>query len=392
MKDELDVIAAGLLCLDIIPRFNTSQESGRISDILKPGSLVHMKGMALSTGGSVSNVGIAMKIFGCRVGFMAKVGDDTIGKIIIDILKKNGNTEGIIISEGEESSYTVVISPPKIDRIFLHCPGTNDTFTSRDINFSLVEKARLFHLGYPTLMESLFINEGEELTAILKKARDTGAATSLDISLPDPNSTAGQANWRVIYQKALPYVDIFVPSIEEAFFTLYPDKYKERKQKLGGQELIDYIGHEEFTCIADEFLNMGCKISVLKAGHNGWYLKSAGSLKKLGRAAPGDIESWSGREIWCPAFYIEAIASATGSGDSSIAAFLTALLRGHTIEDCLKLANCAGYLNLKSLDAFSGLPSWDRIQTTVPALAVRENSFLSGTDWTWNEVLKIWEK
>ncbi len=49
------------------------------------------------------------------------IGDDRIGKIIIDILVKSGSAEGIKISPGEESSYTVVLAPPGIDRIFLHC-------------------------------------------------------------------------------------------------------------------------------------------------------------------------------------------------------------------------------------------------------------------------------
>lgn len=390
---SFDVVAAGHLCLDIYPRFDTHINSGKITDILRPGALVHMGGMAFSTGGSVSNVGIAMKIFGCQVAFVAKVGDDPIGGIIIDILRQSGSAEGIAVTPQGESSYTVILAPPRIDRIFLHCPGTNDSFTVGDINMSVVEKARLFHLGYPTLMRSLFVNEGEELVRILKQVKTAGVITSLDISLPDPTSEAGRADWRRIYEKALPYADIFLPSAEETFFTLLPKEYLRRKEEFSGQELIDHISPEEFSRFADEYLDMGCRVSVIKAGHNGWYIKTAGrdKIAGMGSAAPKDPGAWASRELWCPAFYIEKVASAAGSGDSSIAGFLTGLLRGHSIEECLKLANCAGCLNLRALDTLSGLVSWEELKATVPTLKVRDNSFLKDS-WEWNAKLLLWEK
>ena len=185
-QPNYDVIVAGHLCLDMIPRFETDRETTNIAELLQPGTLVQMGGMTFSTGGSVSNVGTAMKIFGCSVAFMAKVGGDAIGRTIIDIVRDKGSAEGISVADGEASSYTVVIAPPGIDRIFMHCPGTNDTFTAEDINMDAVGRGRLFHLGYPTLMRSLYLADGRELADILKKVKEAGVTTSLDISLPDP--------------------------------------------------------------------------------------------------------------------------------------------------------------------------------------------------------------
>lgn len=392
-ETNFDVIAAGHLCLDMIPRFDTDKDTTSIAELLQPGTLVHMGEMSFSTGGSVSNVGIAMKIFGCNVAFVAKVGSDAIGRTIIEILEKSGSAEGIAVAEGEASSYSVVISPPKIDRIFLHCPGTNDTFTAADINMSAVGKTRLFHLGYPTLMRSLFTDQGRELANILKKVKQAGVTTSLDISLPDPNSDAGRTDWRKIYQRVLPYVDIFLPSIEETFFTLHPREYLEQKKLHGGQELIDFVSPAQVSGFAEEYLAMGCKIAVLKAGHNGLYIKTTGKAKiaGMGRSAPGNPVDWADRELWCPAFLTDSVAGATGAGDCSIAAFLTALLRDHSIEECLKLANCAGYLNLRAMDTISGLGSWKEVKSTYPNLQPRDNSFLEDL-WSWDAHLKIWEK
>jgi sugar/nucleoside kinase (ribokinase family) len=390
---DFDVVVAGHLCLDMFPRFQTDIATGRIGDILRPGTLVNMGGMAFGTGGAVSNTGIAMKIFGCRVAFVARVGDDPLARITRQVIERHGSTEGLSVSPRSDSSYTVILAAPNIDRIFLHCPGANDEFTAADLNPRVLERARLFHFGYPTLMRSMFADGGEELTRILKQAKGLGLTVSLDTSLPDPTSPAGKADWRRIYQKALPYVDLFVPSIEETFYTLHPAEYLRRKEQVGGDELIDHIRPIEFSRFADEYLALGCRVAVIKAGHNGWYVKTSGRAKieALGRARPADPASWASRELWCPAFVVEKIASAAGAGDCSIAGFLTGLLRGHSLEECLRLANAAGAMNLRAIDTVSGLSSWEELQTAMAAMGVRPLDFLKD-GWAWNQVLQLWER
>ncbi len=51
---EFDVVAAGHLCLDMFPRFETEIATGRIADFLRPGTLVNMGGMAFATASGVS--------------------------------------------------------------------------------------------------------------------------------------------------------------------------------------------------------------------------------------------------------------------------------------------------------------------------------------------------
>jgi sugar/nucleoside kinase (ribokinase family) len=188
-------------------------------------------------------------------------------------------------------------------------------------------------------------------------------------------------------------VDIFLPSIEETFFTLHPREYLQRKAAHGGRELSDYVSPEEIRGFAEEILSMGCKVAGLKAGHNGWYIKTTGkaAIAGMGRAAPRDPDSWAGRELWCPAFNTERIVGTTGAGDSSIAAFLTGLLRGHGLTECLKFANAAGYLNLRAPDTISGLVPWEELQRIYPTLAVREINSLSD-GWHWDKRMKIWER
>src|SRR5712691_2078947 len=67
-------------------------------------------------------------------------------------------------------------------------------------------------------MERMYANDGIELAAIFSRVKALGLTTSLDLSMPDPNSAAGRANWHAILRATLPYVDVFLPSAEEILF------------------------------------------------------------------------------------------------------------------------------------------------------------------------------
>ena len=376
MTRPIDIMCAGHLCVDIIPRFPDTGVRD-IGELLRPGKLVDMREATISTGGPVSNTGLTMKNLGNEVAFCARVGDDALGRLTIEILRNSGNPEGIRPVRGAASSYTVVIAPPGIDRIFLHNTGTNDTFSGDDLDRELIARCRHFHFAYPPLMARMFADDGETLARVFRIAKEAGATTSCDLALPDPASPAGKAPWRSILEKALPYVDMFLPSIEEMLYMLNPATFMRMKDEHDGAELIDFLTPPDFARIAGEVMRMGCKMVTLKAGHRGFYFKSgdAAGFEEMGAARPGDPENWANRELWAPAFVIEELASATGSGDASIAGFLTAFLRGMPVEDALKTATCCGWQNLRELDAVSGVQDWDStlafLAEEMPVMPVR---------------------
>ena len=391
MSRHYEIMIAGHLCIDIIPRFYDTGVTN-IDEIMRPGKLINVEKAMVSTGGPVSNTGINMKTLGSNVCFCACVGDDQFGKLTIDLLEQNGNAEGIHVLEGTASSYTLVIAPPGIDRIFLHNPGTNDKFSSRDLNPELISQCRHFHFGYPPLMEKIFADEGAELQKVFQIAKEAGATTSCDMTLPDPASVSGKAPWRKILANILPYVDIFVPSIEETFYMLHPEEFLDMKAQHNNAELIDYLTPEDYSRIADEILLMGCKMTTLKSGHRGFYIKtnSKESFETLGAASPGNEYNWANRELWAPAFEPGHFGSATGSGDSSIAGLLSAFLRGLTIEEALKYATCCGLQNVRVLDAVSGIKPWsettEMLQDSMPLI----DANIDSDGWVWSEDHSLW--
>jgi sugar/nucleoside kinase (ribokinase family) len=391
MDRKYDIIIAGHLCLDIIPLF---PDTGirNIADIMCPGKLVNVENAKISTGGPVSNTGINMKTLGMKVCFCSCVGDDQFGNIINDILSKSGNADGVKVLKGQASSYTVVVAPPGIDRIFLHNPGTNNIFSADDLDIDLIKQSRHFHFGYPPLMAKMFGDEGRELAKIFKIAKECGATTSCDMTLPDPTSASGKAPWRKILERILPYIDIYVPSIEETFYMLYPQEFLKMKAEHNNAELIDHITAQQYSKIADEVLAMGAKMTTLKSGHRGFYIKTADKSRfsGLGAAKPADPDNWSNRELWAPAYKVEKFGSATGSGDSSIAGLLSAYLNGLTIEQALKYATCLGYQNVCVLDAVSGIKDWNTTTNMIADDMEMMDINVKSSGWKYSGDHKIW--
>ena len=391
MTYSYDVMVAGHVCLDIIPQF-LPRPAKSIQDILVPGKLLLSGPCKISSGGPVSNTGIGLKTLGLKVCFCARIGADDLGKMTRKILEQRGNIEGLNMAGAEPSSYTIALAPPGIDRIFLHHPGSNDQFSVDDIPIPLLEQCRHFHFGYPPIMQCMFADAGDELHIIFKQAKEAGVVTSCDMALPDPDSPAGKAPWREILEKVLPFVDLFLPSLEETLFMLDPDRFAELKKKHGGDDLIFHMQLDDYTRLADTLLNMGAKMVGLKAGERGFYFKTGTqAIPESIHPLPFRVKSsWCNRELFCPAFVAPQVASATGSGDASIAGFLAAFYRGYPPEKCLKYACLVGWQNVQHLDAISGFQSWEATHQLLEQNLPFHTLSWASSDWAWIEPVLLW--
>src|SRR5262245_23217623 len=99
-----DIVVAGHICLDIIPTFPADAQG----DIIQPGKQVDVGPVVLSTGGVVSNTGIALHRLGMNVKLLGKVGRDRFGDLILDLLRTQHPSlgEGIIVSPDVATSYS----------------------------------------------------------------------------------------------------------------------------------------------------------------------------------------------------------------------------------------------------------------------------------------------
>ncbi len=349
----------------------------------------------ISTGGPVSNVGLALHKLGMRVQLMAKVGDDLFGQMIRQIVDGHGPglAERIGVDPAASSSYSLVISPPGIDRYFIYFPGANDTFSAADVDHKMLRQARLFHFGYPPLLPQMFADGGTQLTDTLRRAKTSGVTTSLDLTMPDPASPAGQADWPAILGAALPYVDIFLPSIEEILFMLWRDRFDALEKQAGGQSILPLITPQILGEVSQALMDLGPAIVGLKLGDRGLYLRTASHtrLADTGRAAPVNPAVWADRELWSPCFKVDVVGT-VGSGDATIAGFLTALLRNLSPAEAVNAAVAVGACNVEAADTLGGIRSWADTQNRVAAGWAKHPMSPPTSAWRWDEVHGLWSR
>ncbi|MCU6708427.1 PfkB family carbohydrate kinase [Paenibacillus sp. J5C_2022] len=396
--DSADIIVAGHICLDIIPAMNGGKRGQGIAELFVPGKLIDVGAARLSTGGAVPNTGIALHRLGSNVKLMGKVGDDPFGQAILSILRNYGEdlAEGMIVAAGESSSYSIVISPPGVDRIFLHCTGANDTFSSEEVTADAYAGAKLFHFGYPPLMQRMYEEQGAELERLLAGAKAAGLTVSLDMARPDPDSMAGKADWRAILQRVLPCVDVFLPSFEEILYMLRPELYKELSERYKTSELLPFADGDTLAALSAELLDMGVAVAAIKLGEYGLYVRTSASLQRLrsmGRSTPLDeeLEAWRNKELHVPCYKVD-MAGTTGAGDCTIAGFLSGLARGLSIEDTLLTAVGVGACNVEQPDAVSGIPDWDVVRQRIASGWEQREVVMQLPGWDHDRQRGVWRR
>ncbi len=365
---NIKIVSAGHICLDITPGFlNAGNES--ISTLLAPGCLLETGNVDVHIGGSVANTGIGLKILGADVSLMGKLGNDAFGLIVQEQIRQYVSAQYMSISDFSSTSYSIVIAPRGIDRMFLHHPGANDEFTSEDLCYEEIGKADLFHFGYPPLMKRMFADHGTELEKMFRKVKQLNVPISLDMASVDENSASGQADWRAILKRILPYVDFFVPSVEELAFMIRPSLYREWTKQAAGQDITTVICQEEVQSLAEELLSFGAKIVLIKCGVPGLFL-AAGNHEKmeaLSRITGSNMSRWADVRHFEHSYKPEKVVSATGAGDTTIAAFLYSVMNRYSWQQCLRYAAGEGASCVETYDAVSGLRTLEELQQRIDA-------------------------
>jgi sugar/nucleoside kinase (ribokinase family) len=347
------VVVAGHICLDIIPRWPVDHAATRID----PGALVEVGQAEMSTGGAVANVGLCLHRLGAPARLIGRIGDDLFARAVEDRLRRaDVACDGLIRAAGESTSYSVVISPPGVDRSFLHCPGANHAFDPADIDVSQFSGAKILHFGYPPLMRGTYDDGGQSLAAMFARARHANLASSLDMAVIDPHSPAAAVDWPRFLETVLPHVDIFVPSADEL-----------------GQMLPDVppalADESALRAVASRLHRLGPFVVMLKLGARGIFVSAdndAGKLARLAERLPLHPADWLAATARVPCFRVH-VAGTTGAGDATIAGFLGAILAGHGLRESATLACGVGACSVESADASAGVPLLSAVKARIAA-------------------------
>jgi sugar/nucleoside kinase (ribokinase family) len=297
------VVTLGAHVLDILGRYVTHIPEGQGSVLLDE--------IRLAPAGSAAGTAVGLAKLGLQVATVGAVGDDALGDVLIRALNGFGvDTNHVVRKHGVQTSASILPIRPNGDRPALHALGANAVYSIDDVPWPLIERAAHLHLGGSDSMRGL----GRDGAAqILRRARDGGATTSMDIL------SEGSPKLLTILKPCLPFVDWFMPNADQAC------------------KLTDSQTPED---AAMRLLELGVRGVVLTLGADGSLLTTAGERVHL---AAHDIK----------------VVDTSGCGDAYCAGFIRALRLGWPPAECMKLGNAAAALVAQGLGSDAGIRDLD---------------------------------
>lgn len=310
------IVSMGLHILDVLGR--------HISEIPQGQNIALIDEIRITAAGTAAGTSVDMAKLGCKVIAVGAAGDDEMGNILVGIMNRYGiDTSHIKRKKGVQTSGTMLPIRPNGERPALHVMGTNATFCFEDVPQEVVRRANFVHIGGFYLMPKF---DGEGTVETLKVAREGKAITTMDILGVKQEKMAEKI------LPAMPYLDYFMPNLEEA-------------QMIAGLTDLDEL--------SDFFLNAGAKNVALKMGARGSFIKNK-----------------QGMRLRIPAFKVNVVGT-TGCGDAWSGGFITGLSRGMNIQESAVLGSACGSLVATGLGSDAGIIDFDstmKFSQTNPTL------------------------
>lgn len=312
---KLDVVIAGLAVVDII---------GRPVDLAHPpkaGGLQVINSLTLTTGGNVSNSGIDLAKMGFRIGAITRVGNDGLGQFIRQQYSAHGiDTSGVIVDMKKQTSATIVAVAADGERTFLHTRGCLSNFSVKDVlaHMDLIARAEMLAFGYLGLLP-------ECEPGLARLFRTIKKATGVKILLDTGGSP--RRNDRLL-RAVLPFVDIFIPSYDEAVALTGKKKPEEIARFLQQAGAPGVVG--------------------VKMGARGCFIAS------------GDAA------LYVPALRVRKVVDATGAGDAFEAGFLAATLRGFDPFAAARTANSVAASCVTAVGASTAIKRFEDYEPHLP--------------------------
>lgn len=145
-------------------------------------------------------------------------------------------------------------------------------------------------------------------------------------------------------------------------------RFQEWQERAAGKDITEILDVEkDVVPLADQCMAFGAKILLIKCGAPGIYYRTGSqqTLSDVGAKLELDTAAWADKAGFEASYVPEKVLSGTGAGDTSIAAFLTAILQWYAPEMALHLAAATGACCVEAYDALSGLKSFAELEQKI---------------------------
>jgi sugar/nucleoside kinase (ribokinase family) len=295
---KFDAVFVGFVTLDI---------SGRpVSAIPEGGGIAFLEEIRLNPAGTAGGAVINAAKMGIKTAAVFCVGDDEKGDFIVNRFERlRIDCSMAQRSSRIQTSTTILPIRPNGDRPCLHCRGASDHLFVSDDLFGAVCDTKFLHHGGTGFIKAM---EGGQSLKLLRYAKEKGVTVTFDLIGPHDATLAE-------LKTLLPYVDYFMPSLEEAvYISKLPDP----------QDAASF------------FMDLGAGACIFKQGPSGSFVKT------------------SDAQFTVPAFEIQ-VNDTTGCGDAYCGGFIAGLVMGHDLEAACKLGTATSGLVATGLGSDAGV-------------------------------------
>lgn len=282
---------------------------------------VNTRSIKFLPGGGAANTAAALGQLGVSVAVFSKIGADSNGSFLREQLKRNGVEVSHLRESAKESTpFTFVGVHPHGDRSFIHTPGCNLSFGLEDLDWEALFHCRVLLYQDMWVLPAL---DGPAAPRILAEAQKRGILTLLD-------ECYGLGPNREVFEAALPYCDVVMPSLDDMRL-IYPG--------LSPAEL------------AARLRERGARRVILKLGHDGCLVANDKATVQLKSATTEVVDT-------------------TGAGDCFDAGFIAGLI--HRLDDveAARIGNLTAAACIRHVGGAVGIPPYE---TVARALASSPN-------------------
>jgi 5-dehydro-2-deoxygluconokinase len=276
-------------------------------------------------GGSSANMAVGLSRLGAKVGIVSCLGDDKLSEFLIDFLKKEKvDTGHIQIAPGFLPSLCLTeVSPPdSYPQVFYRHDAVDTMLDAKEADLEYACSGKLFITNGTSMCAS---PSRESTYKALERAKAVGCRVVLDVDFR-AMSWKSKDEAGLAIRLALPYVDVII----------------------GNQlELTLATGESDLDEAIAKLKKMGVAMIVSKLGELGTRVLTA-----------------DGGDVYLPPYKVE-VCTTIGAGDGFASGFLTGMLRGLPVIECLHYGNAAAAIVVSRLSCSEAMPRLEEVEAMI---------------------------
>ena len=311
-----DVSVCGTYILDIL--------GVPVTEIPPGGGRLLIEEIRLAVAGTAGGTVVPCARLGLKALAVGAVGSDEKADWMLNALER----EGIDISlmermAGSPTSATILPIRPDGSRPVMHARGASARWRIAPETQKAACRSKILHLGG---VGSLLAMDGAPSVALMQDAKAAGCTTTLDLIQARRETLA-------LVEPLLPYVDFFMPSIDET---------------------NAMVGTDDPAACARFFIDKGAGACAISLGADGSFVMTR-----------------DGRQFTVPAFEV-AVRDTSGCGDSYTGGFIAGLVRDWNLLDCARLATATAAIVATGLGSGANLVSFEETVEAMNTLPARK--------------------